>query len=127
YIDGRSQPWLAAGRPTARLPLLCGEDTFFLRPPDAFAADLFLHHARLNMFTFGVENCFAIAPRKEVHGDGDGTGPPGLMAGTEPRTIVTVEILIEQDQIAPVRILLKFLCASIYRTKTVLIAKERSG
>src|SRR5215472_5411260 len=31
--------------------------------------------------------------------------PTGLMTGAEPRTIVAVEVLVEQNQIAPVRIM----------------------
>src|SRR6202142_1110391 len=37
----------------------------------------------------------------------DQTGPPGLMAGAEPGAVVAVKVLIEQDVVAPVRILLK--------------------
>ena len=38
---------------------------------------------------------------------GDGAGPPGLVAGPYPRPVVAVEVLVEQQQVAPVRVVLK--------------------
>ena len=35
---------------------------------------------------------------------GDQAGPAGLMAGAEPGAVVAVEVFVEQDQVAPVRI-----------------------
>ena len=38
---------------------------------------------------------------------GDEAGPPGLVAGAEAGAVVAVEVLVEQDQVAPVRIVLE--------------------
>ena len=45
--------------------------------------------------------------REEVHHPRDDAGPAGLMAGAEPGAVVAVEVLVEQDEIAPVRIVLE--------------------
>jgi hypothetical protein len=42
---------------------------------------------------------------EEVHRAGDHSGPSGLVAGAETRTVVPVEVFVELDAIAPVRIL----------------------
>src|SRR6267154_2534786 len=52
------------------------------------------------------------------------TGPAGLMAGANPAPIITVEIFVEENEIAPVRIALKKFRAAGYRTAAVRIAKE---
>ena len=44
---------------------------------------------------------------------GDQGGPAGLMTGANTRTVVTVKVFIEQQQVAPVRILLELLRAAI--------------
>ena len=79
-------------------------------------------------FTFGLENCLcaSIRPKRSM-ATGDRAGPPCLVAGAEPCSIVAVEILVEQDQVAPVRIFLEFLCASVDRPTAIRVAKERGG
>src|SRR6058998_3382122 len=47
---------------------------------------------------------FGLDTPEHVKKDRDRTGPPRLVAGAEPRSVVAVEVLIEEDQIAPVRI-----------------------
>ena len=54
-------------------------------------------------------------------------GPAGLMAGTDARTIIAVEILVERNQVAPVRIVLKLLSAAEDRPPPVLIAAKDAG
>ena len=46
---------------------------------------------------------------------GDNCRPSGLMAGTDTRAIVAMEIFIEQNKVAPVRIGLKFFRAAVHR------------
>src|SRR5271170_2636076 len=53
-------------------------------------------------------------------------GPAGLVAGAEARAIVTVEMLVEQDGIAPMRIVLKLLRAAEDRPASRAIALENS-
>ena len=42
-------------------------------------------------------------------------GPAGLVAGAQPRPVVAVEVLVEEDVVAPVRIGLELLRAAIDR------------
>jgi hypothetical protein len=46
---------------------------------------------------------------------GDDPGPACLVAGPEAGSIVTVEVFVEEQQISPVRILLKFPRSSVDR------------
>src|SRR5271166_707602 len=48
----------------------------------------------------------------------------GLMACTQARAVVTVEVFVEQDVIPPMRIGLELLRAAVYRTPSTLIAQE---
>ena len=45
----------------------------------------------------------------------DDAGPARLVAGSQTRAVVSVEIFVEQDVILPLRIGLKFLRASVHR------------
>src|SRR6266540_7303137 len=54
----------------------------------------------------------------------DQAGPAGLMAGTNATAVVTVEVLVEQDQIAPVRIGLESFVRSVHRSASVGAAQE---
>jgi len=38
---------------------------------------------------------------------GHQAGPPGLVGRTEPGSVVAVEVLVEQDEVTPVRVVLK--------------------
>src|SRR6516164_854966 len=44
---------------------------------------------------------------EQVHGPGDEPCPAGLVAGAEAGSVVTVEILVEQEAVAPVRVFLE--------------------
>src|SRR5262245_56176675 len=55
---------------------------------------------------------------------GDNAGPARLVIGAETGPIVAVEVLIEQDQITPVRILLKLANPPIDRPPTILVFEE---
>ena len=50
-----------------------------------------------------------------------------LVAGAETRAVVTVEVLIEQDEIAPGRVLLKLPRASVHRPPASLIFQENAS
>jgi hypothetical protein len=53
--------------------------------------------------------------------------PPRLVAGAEPRPVVTLEVFIEEDQIAPVRIVLELGRPSVHRPPSVGVGQERTG
>ena len=42
-------------------------------------------------------------------------GPPGLVARAEARPVVPVEVLVEEDQVAPVRVVLELRRAAVHR------------
>ena len=50
---------------------------------------------------------------------GDEPGPAGLMACADPGSIVTVEVLVEKNKVAPVRVDLKDLHAPVDRPATL--------
>src|SRR5438046_6366097 len=52
--------------------------------------------------------------REQVHGERDDTGPAGLMARAETGAVVAVEVFVEQDEIAPVRVFLEFPGRPVY-------------
>src|SRR5436190_15518678 len=54
----------------------------------------------------------------------DQTGPSGLVAGADARAVVAVEMLVEQQVVAPVRIVLELLHAAENRALAVLVAFE---
>ena len=52
-------------------------------------------------------------------------GPPRLVTGAKPRAVVTVEVLVEEDQIPPVRIVLELGGSSVHRPPSVGAPQER--
>ena len=48
-------------------------------------------------------------------------GPAGLVAGAEAGAVVAVEVLVEQQQVAPVRVGLELLDAAVHRPAAVLV------
>src|SRR5262245_30955333 len=56
----------------------------------------------------------------------DEAGPARLMAGAQAGAVVAVEVLVEQDQVAPVRIGLEFSSAAVYGASALLVAQERT-
>jgi hypothetical protein len=59
-----------------------------------------------------------------MHASRDDAGPTGLVARAEAGPVVTVEIFVEQDQIAPVRVLLELPGSAIHRTPAILVSQE---
>src|SRR6476469_10571318 len=59
-----------------------------------------------------------------MHGTCDDAGPAGLMAGAEASAVVPMEIFVKENQIAPVRVLLKFLGAAVDRPPTVFVLEK---
>ena len=51
-------------------------------------------------------------------------GPARLVAGPEPRAVVTVEVLVKQNQIAPMRIVLELGRAAVDRPLSIGIAQK---
>src|SRR5215472_16895711 len=74
-----------------------------------------------------LQNLFRSGGRKQVHGPGDDAGPTRLMARTEARSVITVEVFVKQDVIAPVRIFLEFLRSTIDWPPTIRASKKDAG
>ena len=58
---------------------------------------------------------------------GDDTGPPGLVAGSDAGAVVAMEILVEQQVIAPIGIALKFFGTAENRSPSGFIAQKDRG
>src|SRR5688572_11858553 len=71
-----------------------------------------------------IENLLRRHGCEQMHGAGYETRPAGLMAGTQTGPIVTVEIFVEQEMVAPVRIVLELLGRSIYRPSAIAITQK---
>src|SRR5690348_341192 len=71
-----------------------------------------------------LEHLSCVGPREDVHDASDNARPSGLMAGTKTGAVVTVEILVEQNQIAPVRIVVELARPAVDRSLPVLILEE---
>src|SRR4051812_1350042 len=74
-----------------------------------------------------LQRPFGREGREQVHQAGDDPRPAGLMAGPEPGAVVALEILIEQQAIAPVRVLLEGTVAAEDRAATVRAPQEQCG
>ena len=63
-------------------------------------------------------------PRTAGSASRDDPGPAGLVARAEAGAVVAVEVFVEQDVVAPVRIVLELLGAAVHRPPAVLVAQE---
>ena len=95
---------------------------FFL-PVRFISADLLRYEPGFNLLAFQLQ-VFGLDTPEQVEEDRDQTGPPRLMAGAEPRAVVTVEVFMEEDQIAPVRIVLKLGGPSVNRPPAALSRRK---
>src|SRR5882724_5846622 len=62
-----------------------------------------------------------------LHQFGDHAGPTCLMAGADPCTRVAMEVLVEQDQVAPMRVSLELFQIPEHWAAAVLILKKDAG
>src|SRR5439155_9780966 len=80
----------------------------------------------------GVRSRLAAEVRDALGGDAaeqqrqqpDGAGPAGLVAGPDPGAVVAVEVLVEQDQVAPVRVVAQDRLSTVYRPVPVGVGAE---
>ena len=75
-------------------------------PAGLFPAHLLPHEPGGHLPEFELQVLGVDTP-EQVEQARDQPGPPRLVAGAEPRPVVTLEVFIEEDQIAPVRIVLE--------------------
>src|SRR5262249_59475110 len=79
-----------------------------------------LHVCRLADF----EHLLRVDGCEEMHQTGDDSSPAGLVACAKPGPVVTVEIFVEQQAIAPVRIVLELLGPPVDRPPPVLLPQH---
>src|SRR5574338_542653 len=60
----------------------------------------------------------------QVEQAGDDSSPARLMTGAQTSPVVTVEVLIKQDVVLPVRVFLERPGTAVYRASTILVAQE---
>ena len=89
-----------------------------------YAAHLLPHEPVVPALSIDIQNPRRIDAPEKIHEEGDQAGPPRLVAGSQPRSVVAVEVFVEQDEVAPVRIFLELLRPSIYRPPAILVAQE---
>src|SRR5947208_15878670 len=71
-----------------------------------------------------LESLLGGGGREQVHGTRDDARPSGLVARAEPRAVVAVEVFVEQDEIAPVRVLLEPAGAAVHRPAPIHVTQE---
>src|SRR5262249_43281281 len=75
----------------------------------------------------GIEDLLRHAGLEQLQEAGDAPGPAGLVAGAEARPVVAVEVLVEQDQVAPVRVLLELPRSPVNRSPSISVSQEEVG
>src|SRR6516164_1666099 len=85
-------------------------------------SDLILTHKRCSPTSF--KHLLRIQVTVELDEFRNQPRPARLMAGSKTRSVVSVEVLIEQQVVPPVEIVLKLLCAPVHRPSASLVAEE---
>jgi hypothetical protein len=68
-----------------------------------------------------------IEATEKLDGRGNVTSPPGLVSGTQPGTVIPVEVFIEQHAVLPAGIGLELLHAAVHWPSRVSIPQEDAG
>src|SRR5262249_53868848 len=74
-----------------------------------------------------LQHLFGRGRGEQVHRSSNDTGPTGLMAGAQAGAVVAMEVLVKQDQVAPVRVVLELLRPTVDRTPAILVLEEDAG
>ena len=74
-----------------------------------------------------LQDTLGIQQAEELDELGHDPGPAGLVAGAQPGAVVAVEVLVEQDVVAPVGIGLELLRAAVDGSPAVLVTQEDPG
>src|SRR5439155_7331207 len=71
-----------------------------------------------------LEELLRSAGPEHVHQARYDARPPGLMTRAQTRAVIAVEVFVEEDQVAPVRILLKLPRAPVNRAAALIVSLE---
>src|ERR1700745_67774 len=75
----------------------------------------------------GLEELLCVEAAEQFDQFSHQAGPSGLMTGSETCSIVTVEVLVEQDVVLPLRVCLEFLRTTVHRAPAGFIPQKDSG
>src|SRR5215510_9709042 len=75
-------------------------------------------------FRAGGQEVLGIEIAEDLHQCSNRASPAGLVAGSQPRSIVAVEVLVKKQVVLPLRIGLKFCCAAENRPATGLVSQK---
>src|SRR6185369_10485360 len=64
---------------------------------------------------------------EQVHDSGDDAGPAALMTGAKTGAVVAVKVFVEQQVVAPLRILLEFLLAAKNGASAIFVPQKDAG
>ena len=92
-----------------------------------FPAHLLPDEARLEPFLRRQQHVGCVDAAEEVQQAGDDSRPTGLVAGPEAGPVVPVEVLVEEDQVTPVRVLLELRGAAVDGAAPALVPEEDAG
>lgn len=73
-----------------------------------------------------LENVVGVQMSEHLEQPGDPTCPARLVAPTGPRSITSVEVLVEKDSVLPVRVILESLGSAIGWPASVFVAEEHT-
>jgi len=73
-----------------------------------------------------IEHRSGVELAQDLNQPGHQAGPPGLVCGTEPGAVVAMEVLVEQDEVPPVRVLLEQSGPAIDGPPSVVTTQERA-
>src|SRR5439155_26516778 len=71
-----------------------------------------------------LEQLLGCPCREQLHETGNDARPASLMAGAKAGAVVAVEVFVEQDEIAPVRVFLELPRAAVDRPPAILVLEE---
>ena len=75
----------------------------------------------------GIQKLLSVKAAEDLDQLSDHAGPSGLVAGSQTRSVIAVEVLEEQDVVLPLGIGLELLRTAIHRPPARFIPQEDSG
>src|SRR5215471_13158140 len=76
---------------------------------------------------WSTQHVFGLEASEEIKYTGNESGPAGLVARSETCAVVSVEVLIEEDVVLPVRIVLELPGSSVDGAFSVGVTQEHAG
>src|SRR5690242_12439403 len=77
--------------------------------------------------TVALQDSLRVEAAEDIEQECDHSRPASLMTGSEARSIVAMEVLVEEKMVSPMGILLELLRAPVHRPAAARIPQERRG